>query len=307
MSRAGRRVLAIAGCVALAVAGLSGIAAAKKKKSPATTKSLTVGLSPGSGAAATASCPKNTHVTGGGYTTGSPFTPSALTGTRTVATSSHPAGLRTWDGAASAYVTPTVGTTLTTLIQCEQNSVGKIVAIRSGGGIVAPGTIAAVNSSCPADTHALSGGFTISAPPNLAEPTKFGVLALESRRTAVNQWTVTVLNPLPPAGVLIGSVTGYALCEANGKGQKVKEVSAAAPIVNDSRATVQPTCSKKYHVVSGGFLVTPNTVGGSAPAVSVDQQTPVGKKAWKGELYEAPGAIPPAGSTFTGYAYCKKG
>ncbi|MGZ5309358.1 MAG: hypothetical protein ACXWDQ_02815, partial [Solirubrobacterales bacterium] len=95
MSRAGRRVLAIAGCVALAVAGLSGIAVAKKK-SVAKTKSSTVSIVPGSGSATTASCPKKTHVTGGGYQVSPSFTPSALTGVRSTGTSSIASGLKGW-------------------------------------------------------------------------------------------------------------------------------------------------------------------------------------------------------------------
>jgi hypothetical protein len=301
--------VAVAAALALMLCGAIAPAAIAKIKignrSQFSSKSVSVALGPASGAAASAPCPSKTHVTGGGFNVTPGFIPSALTGARSIVDKSLFGGKRLWSGTAVAYASPPQPATFTVKVQCENDSLIKKLATNTAGGVVPIDTVARVNLTCPAGLQVLSGGAEISAPPSLTEPTKIGALVLESRRTAANQWTVTVLNPTIGASSV--AVTGIAVCEQPKKKSAVSEVSSTTPIGDDARSVTQASCSKKQHVVSGGFSVTPNAVGSSTPAVSVDQSESTSKRAWSVGLYEFPTAALPAGSTLTAIAYCKKG
>ena len=307
-SAAYSRLAVMAAALALLLCGAVAPAAVAKKKKKAktfTSKSLSVPLSPANSAAASADCPSKTHVTGGGFTVTPGFIPTALTGTRSIVDKSIFGGKRLWSGTAVAYASPPQPATFTVKVQCESDELIKKLATNTAGGVVPIDTVARVNLTCPAGLQVLSGGIEISAPPSLTEPNKIGALVLESRRTAPNQWTVTVLNPAIGQSPVV--VNGIGVCEQPKKKSPVSEVSFSTPIGDDARATAQASCSKKQHVVSGGFSVTPNTVGSSSPAVSVDQSQSTSKRAWGVALYEFPGAALPAGATLTAIAYCKKG
>jgi hypothetical protein len=302
----GRGGLAVVGLAALALAGLSAPAiSAAKSKSVASTKSANVPLGPGSAVSTTAKCKSGSHISGGGYQVSPSFTPSALTGVRSDPTSSTPSGATSWSAGGAAFATPAVSGTETVFARCEKNSEGRIVQLPFGSGTAILGTVTNVTLNCASGTHVLAGGFTVSPPPNLADPNKAGAQVLQSRRTATGQWTITVGNPLPPAGVVAASFSASALCELNQGSEKVKEVSSTAPIGDDARTTADASCSKKKHLVSGGFLVSPNS--GTAPAVGIDEFQPSGSRKWHTGLYEFPGFNLPAGSSLTTYAYCKKG
>jgi hypothetical protein len=290
---------------AVAVPAVSAKGKGKSTKSFAG-KSLTVPLAAGLSGSATATCPSKTHATGGGYSVSPAFNPSALTGVRSVVTESIFSAKRTWRGTASAYASPPQAGTLTTRVQCESDLLIKRLLSTSTPPTAIPvDTLADVNLTCPAGTQVLSGGYTLSPPPSLTDPTMIGAFVLASRRTAPNQWTITVLNPTPPVGVATATITGVGLCEKSKSG-KVSEVSSVTAIGSDARSVGQASCSKRKHVVSGGFDVSPHTAGASSPAVSVDESESSGDRTWKSGLYELPGPSLPAGSTLTTFAYCKK-
>jgi hypothetical protein len=126
------------------------------------------------------------------------------------------------------------------------------------------------------------------------------LIIAESRRVDVQTWDVVAVNPTGAPSDATLSVN--AVCERNGTA--VTEASAVAPIVDNGRTSAVATCSKKAHMVGGGFLVSPLT--SPSPAVGVDQTQPSGQRSWLAGLYEYPSFVLPPGSTLTTYAYCKK-
>jgi hypothetical protein len=153
---------------------------------------------------------------------------------------------------------------------------------------------------CPPKTHVLTGGFSFSPAGDLANPGGFRAIVGESRRLSANTWRIHIVNPVgAPSPVTIA--TTY-LCELNQKGVAVTEASAVATIADNNRTSVTATCTGKTHTVGGGFVTSPQV----GPAIGIDQMQPVGSKGWQVGLYEYPGFNLPAGSTITGYTYCKK-
>jgi hypothetical protein len=287
------------------IAGLSTVADAKKKKKAkpvATTKSASSPLAAGGTATATATCSGKTHATGGGYSVAPNFVPAA-TGLRTLPTLNSPLGNKGWSGTAAAYTNPVSSGALSSYARCEKNTAGKI-AIRVNSSASLPASSGqSLIFNCPAGTHVISGGFAGAPPTALNDPGTFTIIVLQSRRTGPGQWTVTGYNR---TGAPTSTLTGFAVCEINAKGSGVSEVSTFTQIASDGRTNGQPTCSKKAHVVSGGFLVSPLPPG-SVPVIGVDETQPVGNRAWHVGLHEFPGFTLPAGSSLQAVAYCKKG
>jgi hypothetical protein len=305
-----RRTLIRAFVMPLAVAALlSAVAvpgAAAKKKSGSTAKTATTTVTPGGEAATTAACSKNNHVTGGGYSVSPSFSPGGLTGSRIESTLSRPLALKSWTSGASAYATPPQPGSLTVYARCEPNSSIKALATAPPNSSTIPVGLSQTTSlSCPSGAKILSGGYAVSPPPSLSDPNKRGASILQSRRSAPNTWTVQVGNPSPPNG--FGPVTFSAsfICDKGGK--TVKERSITVPIAADARTSADVSCSKKQHVVSGGYAIAPNTSGAPVPAVEIDEFRPNGKKAWHLGLYELTGFELPAGSIVTLTAYCRQG
>jgi hypothetical protein len=147
----------------------------------------------------------------------------------------------------------------------------------------------------------VSGGYTATGLGSFVNNlNSFRTLVLQSRRTALNEWTVTAFqNNLSPAN---GSVTAIAECERDAKGRSIGEVSTFAAFGNLARASGDPTCSAKQHVVSGGFALTPNS--GNLPVVGIDEFEPAGKSTWHLGLHTF--GPQPAGSSVATYAYCAK-
>jgi hypothetical protein len=301
-----RRGAALTGVAALAaLVALTPLADAKKKKgkSPAVTRSASVPLTQSSNATATATCPKGTHISGGGFNVAPNFTPPS-TGLRSMNSTSHDASSKSWTSGGSAYATPTASGSFTTFARCERDSRGKL-AVRSNSGVsISPGVGQNMIFNCPPTTHVLTGGY---AAPSLGafafSSSSHRIVVLASRRTGPAQWTISAYNnPLAPSAV---TLTGYAVCEHNGKGQSVSEASAFAPVVDNGRTSADATCSKKKHVVGGGFVVSPVTFPGSVTVMGIDEFQPVGKRAWHTGLHELPIPLPP-GSSLQAIAYCKK-
>jgi hypothetical protein len=308
--RGGQRGTLLLGIAALAalLALVPAAGAAKKKRKrvqPAVSVTAPTPISPGSEAAATATCPSKTHVTGGGWSLSNPYTANGSTtltddtGTRINHLQSQPASLTSWTAGAAALGVPANGGTFSSIARCETNKLGRTTFGVSGSTTVPIGQESTNVVHCSPGTHVLNGGFSFS-PSGSPAPAGFRALVVESRRSAVDTWQVDLVNPAgAPAAV---TLTLNILCEVNRKGLGVSETSSIVPIVNDSRATAIPTCSGKTHATGGGFVISP-MVG---PAVGIDQMLPVGTKSWQIGLYEYPGFNLPAGSSLAGYAYCKK-
>ena len=254
----------------------------KKKGKPAVSRTASVGLPPSSTQTGAASCPKGTHMSGGGYQV-TPVFDLGVGGTRSLTVNSHSSGARAWTARADAYATPPNPGTFTTAVRCEKNSLGKLAVTIAGDAVLPPATGGTLNLTCPPGTHVLSGGYDgtgLGAYTYAASSQR--TIVLGSRRTGPAQWTISAY------------------------GQGVSEASRFAPLVSDGRTTAGAGCGKKAHVVSGGFLVSPATFPGSVPMVSIDQSMPAGKRGWNVSAWDYPFGDP-VGSTLQTIAYCKKG
>jgi hypothetical protein len=276
----------------------------KKKGPPAVTTSSQVSFASGSAVLAIANCPSRTHMTGGGFNVSPPFTPPS-TGLRSVTSTSHPTGPTGWNASGSAFSTPAAAGSFTTHAQCENNRLGKIAEIISQTTTLAPGNAQTFGFTCPPGTHPLSGGYAGAGTGTFdygVPPTDLRIIPLQSRRTGPTQWTVQVLNSSSSASAT--TFTGYAVCERHARGRTISEVSTSTTLFNDARASGDPSCSSaKQHVVSGGFLITPNTLG-AVPSTAIDEFQPVGETGWHLGLHELVGRTLPPGSSLQTYAYC---
>jgi hypothetical protein len=290
----------------LAAVTLVAAAPAAAKKAKVTTSTASVTLAPGSQQAATARCPKGTHVTGGGWSVTPPFNANGVdfpaqgaSGLRTDHLQSQPGGLTSWTAAAAAFTTPAVTGTFASFARCESKSVSRTLLGASGSSTLPVSQSATIGINCPKGSHVLAGGFSLSPAGNLADPAGFRPQVLESRRRDARSWELIVVNPAgsPSDATIVGNT----LCEVNAKGVGISERSAVVPLVNNSRATATASCTGKTHTVGGGFLVSPSV----GPAVGVDQMQPSGSKAWQVGAYEYPNFSLPAGSTLTAYSYCR--
>jgi hypothetical protein len=310
MGRRRRAVVVLSLAALVSLTALAPAAEAKKKKkkkgSPAVTRSASAPFTQSSNATVTAACRKGTHVTGGGFTVSPNFNPGTTTGLRSMNSTSHPASNKTWTSGGSAYATPPASGTFTGYARCEKDSAGKLAIRASSTATITPASGQNMTFNCPPGTHVVSGGYAAASLGAFTfAAASARIVVLGSRRTGPGQWMISAFNNSnSPAAA---DLTGYALCELNGKGQSVSEASAFAPVVDDGRTAADATCSKKKHVVSGGFLVSPATFPGSVPFIGVDEFQPSGKRGWHTALHEfVPFALPP-GSALQTIAYCKKG
>jgi hypothetical protein len=274
----------------------------KKKATPAATTTAAVPFAAGTSTTASASCGAATHLSGGGYAVSPPFTPPS-SGIRSLNTISHPAGATTWTAGGAAFSTPAASGTFTTYARCERNSLGRVVGILSGSSILAPGTSQTFNLNCPPRTHVISGGYAGQGLAGFAyQGPNFRTLVLQSRRASPTTWLVQIVNSsFSPASA---TATAYAVCEQDAKGRSISEVFTFTPLVEDARATGNPTCTGKTHVISGGFALSPNGIG-DIPSTGIDEFHPVGAKGWRVGLHEMlPPLALPAGSSMLSYAYC---
>jgi hypothetical protein len=298
--------LALAGALALCV--LPPAALGKGKGKSAVTVNSSIAIAPGTQQAATTSCAKKTHVSGGGWSVFPTFSangqnaPNSGSGTRVNHLQSQPLSPKSWVTSVAALTAPAQAGTLTGIARCENNSLGKLAESVSGSSTIPISQSTTVDARCPQGTHVLTGGFSISPAVNLANPALPRFVVTESRRTDTQTWQVQMVNPLGSGSV--ATLVTNAFCERNAKGVSVSEAAAPAPIADNSRTAATASCTGKKHTVGGGFQISP--VAGTAPAVGIDQMQPSGEKAWLVGSYEYPGFNLPAGSFITAYSYCKK-
>jgi len=300
---------AIALCLVLAV-GLASPAVAKKSKSAATTRSVTVPIASGATVTTSASCAGKTHMTGGGFAVSPPFTPPS-TGLRSWTTTSNPVGKKTWTASGSAFNNPGGSGSFTAFARCEANSLGRIAITASSSVTLSPGEFRSLAFVCPGNSHVISGGYAGDGPTDLNHPSSNGwrLDILQSQRTSAREWTITAFdrgNSPPPSAS--ASLTGFVVCELNAKGVKVSEKSAAAPLTTGARATADPSCPKGRHVVSAGFVISPlpSGVGAVVPVISLDEFKPTSNRGWHVGLHPWTSAVLPAGESLQAFAYCKK-
>lgn len=309
-----RRVwlIGVAALTLLLALGVASPAVAKKKKKkaqPAITTSAAGPLSSSGTGSATAACSGKTHITGGGYAV-SPhlsFGPPP-SGLNAVSSTSIPAGATGWSAKADAFAVTAASGSLTTFARCESNTLSRIGIVVTGTATVAPGILANLVIDCPAGTHVVGAGYdgTGLAAYNLSNA-NFRILILQSRRTALNEWTISAFENSVGMNPPSGSVSVAAICELDSKGRSIGEVSTFSAFGNNSRATGDPTCPAKQHVVSGGYALSPiPSNSGSPPVVGVDEFEPSGKSTWHLGLHTVPTQPQPAGSSVATYAYCAK-
>lgn len=310
LGRRRRAAVALSLAALLSLTALAPVADAKKKKkkkgAPAVTRSTAVQFAQASNATATTACPKGTHVTGGGFVVAPNFNPGTTTGLRSMNSTSHPSGNKSWTSGGSAYATPSASGSFTGFARCEKNSAGKLAVVANSTATISPGAGQNMTFNCPPGTHIISGGYSGQSLGsfNFAAASA-RIVVLGSSRTGAGHWTISAYNnSSAPASA---TLTGYAACEQNGKGQSVSEASAFAPVVDNGRTVADAACSKKKHVVSGGFLVSPATFPGTVPFIGVDEFQPTGKRGWHVGLHEFPAFTLPPGGSLQATAYCKKG
>ncbi len=297
-------VVCAAALAGLLVIGLASPAIAKKKKKKAQ-PAVTASASPFSSAttaSASAGCTGKTHVSGGGWAVSPHYDPGGNTGLRSLNSTSTPQGTTGWTTTSDSFVNPSASGSITAFARCESNKLSQIATAISGSATVLSGQLDDLVLNCPTGTHVVSAGYTgTGLVSHVNNPNNLRILILQSRRTAVNQWTVSAFeNSLVPAS---GNVSVTGLCERNAKGQSIGEVSAFSGFGQNQRASGDPSCPSKQHVVSGGYALSPTT--SQIPVVGVDEFQPNGNRAWHLGL-NALNVPQPAGSSVATYAYCAK-
>jgi hypothetical protein len=306
-----RRALVLTLAALLSLAAIAPAADAKKKKkkkkAAAITRTSTVPFAAGGTQTVTASCPKGRHISGGGFAASPNFVPSGPSGLRSITATSHSEGAKSWTASGTAFTNPAASGDYTTFARCESDALGQLTVAKSSSGTLNPGVGTVASLNCGTGTHVISGGYAGTAASNPGILLGFRLVVLQSQRTGPGQWTVSAYNSGLGASPVPVTITIYALCERNGKGRSVSEAaSVSTPLVANTRAAADATCSKKTHAVSGGFNITPNGEG-SVPAVGVDEFNPVGQKGWHLGLHPWQGVAIPPNSALQTFAYCKKG
>jgi hypothetical protein len=174
---------------------------------------------------------------------------------------------------------------------------------------LSPGDFRTFDFQCPKNTHAISGGYAGDGPTDLGNANGWRLDILQSQRTGARDWSISVFDrSSTPPGTAGANVTGFVVCELNQKGVRVGQATASVPLVQGARATAAPTCPKKQHTVSGGFLISPlpGTVGSAVPVVSLDQSEPSGNRSWHVALHPWVTAALPPGESLLATAYCKR-
>jgi hypothetical protein len=306
-SRFSRRVwvIGVAALAALLALGVASPAVAKKKKKKKTTPVVSVKaavpFSSASTASTSANCTGKTHVSGGGWIVSPHYDPAGNTGLRSLNSASTALGTTGWSATQDAFAGPSASGSLTAVAQCESNRLSQIATAIAGSATVPSGTLSNLVLNCPTGTHVVSAGYSGSG--LAAYNNNFNnlrILVLQSRRTALNQWTISAFeNNLVPAS---GNISVSALCERDAKGRSIGESSTSSGFGNLSRASGDPTCPSKQHVVSGGYALSPTA--SDLPVVGIDEFEPTSKTTWHLGLHSI--GPQPAGSAVTTYAYCAK-
>jgi hypothetical protein len=297
--------MAAAALALLLAFGIASPAVAKKKKKkspPAVTATGAAPFSSASTANASAGCTGRTHVSGGGWAVSPNYDPAGNTGLRSLSSTSTSVGTTGWTATSDSFVNPAASGSITAFARCESNKLGQIATAISGSATVPSAQLSDLVLNCPPGTHVISAGYTATGlASHINNPDNLRILILQSRRTAVNQWTISAFeNSLVPAS---GNVSVTGLCELNAKGRSISEVSTFSGFGQNQRASGDPTCPAKQHVVSGGYALSPTT--SQIPVVGVDEFEPNGNRGWHLGL-QALNVSQPAGSSVATYAYCAR-
>ena len=300
-------LIGAAALVALLALGAASPAVAKKKKKkvqPAVTTSAVAPLSSGGSASASANCTGKTHISGGGYAVSPHLTFNPAAGFNAVSSTSTPVGATAWNAKADAFNAPTASGSITTMARCESNSLSKLAVVVTGSATVPSGTLDNLVIHCPTGSHVVGAGYDGTGLGSYAPGfASFRMFILQSRRTAINQWTISAFES--SANPASGTINVAAICERDAKGRSIGEVTQIATFANLSRASADATCPAKQHVLSGGYLLSPIPANsGAPPVVGVDEFEPIGKSTWHLGLHTI--GPQPGGSSVATYAYCAK-
>ena len=273
----------------------------KKKGSPATTQSSQAPFSSSQIIALTAFCPARSHISGGGFAVSPSFTPPSA-GLRSVTSTNQPASATSWNAGGASFSTPIASGSFTAFARCERDRAAKLHSILRDSAILSPGNSQTFTFNCPPGNHVVSGGYAGAGLGAFTySPANLRIILLQSRRTGPGQWVVQALNS--SNSPVASTVTGFALCEQDARGRTISEVSSFTALIDDARASGDPTCTGKTHVVSGGFVISPNGIG-AIPATAIDEFQPIGAKTWHVGLHELVQVNLPPGSSLQSYAYC---
>lgn len=299
----GARAATLTATVVLAAFAAAAPAVHAKGKGSVATASETAPLASSQTQSATARCPGGMHLTGGGFSVAPAYNPAGSVGTKTMVQISQPVGKKLWSAAAGAVQVPISAGSFTSYARCEKNSLGKISVRANSATSIPPRQAQTSNFRCPSSSHVITGGYSTDHPFAAPDLASSQLTIVQSQRTSKREWAVTGYNA---SASLATTMTAYAYCELNRGAEKIATRSATVPLADDARVTAQGSCSKKQHVVSGGFSINPLPSQSSViPSAGVDESLPAGK-GWRVGVYENPGFILPAGSTLTVQAYCKK-
>jgi hypothetical protein len=181
----------------------------------------------------------------------------------------------------------------------KKKGLGPVVTVSATSpGATANTEVISATATCPKGKKAFGGGF--AAP----DDNEGLIIVHESRRTAVNAWTVTgsffAFSPPAPPHTLTATVYCRRLAKAP------SEASTAVPVLaatNNVPFTAIARCQgKKQKLLSGGFMWTPPASGNIHQALVYENQ-PSGKT-WRASVQNS-GTAP--ARTLTSYAYCAKG
>jgi hypothetical protein len=214
-------VIGIAALIALLALGFASPAVAKKKKKksqPAVTTTATAPLSSAGSASATANCGGKTHISGGGYAVSPHLTFNPAAGLNSLSSTSTPVGTTAWNAKADAFAVPPSSGGVTTMARCESNSLSQIGVVVTGSTTVAPGILANLQIECPGGTHVVSAGYdgTGLGAYGLSNQ-NLRILILQSRRTALNEWTISAFENNVGMNPPSGTVNVAAICERDAK------------------------------------------------------------------------------------------
>jgi hypothetical protein len=288
-----RRALALVALTTAAVLALAGSAAAKKQGPVISVASTPAQVSGHlSLASQTATCPKGTRATGGGFSA----TPTSAAVSFFVF-QSRKLGQTAWQ--VSAQVVDTVGpadvVSLTTFVYCRKNApktTAVAETVQNAPNEVGPLAI----PTCTKGRKAFAGGFS-TPPPGRASGAN-AALVTDSFRVGTETWLTQVTSGPTSPGSL---ATGYVYCAKKQQGQGVPrpvKVTSPGNATFGGLVTATAPCRGNIGPVAGGFSQT-----GISPTNAVYPF----QSARVGTTWRAAGShngFPIVPSTISALAYC---
>lgn len=240
-----------------------------------------------------ATCPRRTALIGGGFNSG-----IATTGGSAdlhVLYEAHRLGRRQWIVSGARLDANSSGNQLdlTSHAQCRARKklAESTASVPLLGGVLTSATTAA---SCPGKKRAVSGGFSLTPSPFVANPDPGVILVSENRRSSSRSWTVSASQFSPTQRTL----TVFAYCAP---GKAPKERSSTAFLAGNTLSTAgsdTPPCPRALRPVSGGFLTAvPSTTSSVGLFVS---SVPTGAS-WHSLAIQTADAT---GADATTFGYC---